>query len=289
MAQPKNKLGKNIRDLRKAHGETQEELGRAINVEHNTISMYESGEREPALQTLQAIASHYGYPLDQLIRDDFSELDFSKIALTWENIVAMIEVICPLLVSDKALKDPHFAKGYEYTRKIVDGFQTPENVVMRSIFERAIEEYSESLEKSETMESAVNILWLIYILYTLLPDEHSIKVGKAILYGKAYGKEFVKNYFLKNSENVNKEEETNKKLYARDMSECILACIEILKSSPEYNHIADYYLALRYIIGVVDTDYGQEINTIIGMEIMLSYLSLGNPYAFAYIEKALFL
>jgi len=43
MPNNKNKIANNIRDLRKFHRETQKELGKAINVEENTIYMYESG------------------------------------------------------------------------------------------------------------------------------------------------------------------------------------------------------------------------------------------------------
>lgn len=281
-----NKLGKNIKDLRKAHGETQQELGRAIGVEFNTISMYESGKRQPDLQILQSIASHYGYTVDQLIRADFSDLDLSNIVFTWENIVSMLGIIFPIVSSDKALEDPCFAKGYAYTKKIIADLKKGE-AVMRGLFERALDEYSYSLKESGTKESAANILWLVYVLYSLLPDEHSIKIGKALLYGKAARTEFIKNYVLKNKGDANEETEMNKKLYARDMSEVIVACIQLLKGSPEYTNSADYYLALRYVIGMVDTDYGQDWNKAIGMEMMLSFLTLSNPYAFAFVEKAL--
>jgi hypothetical protein len=146
--------------------------------------------------------------------------------------------------------------------------------------------YAESLEKFETKESAANILWLIYVLYTMLPDEHSIEFGKAILYGKVQGKDFAKKY-IHSKKNTTEAQKTTKMHYARDMSGSIMAYIEFLKMSPEYTNIADYYLALRYIIGLVDTGYSQEINQIIGMEMMLSLLSLGNPYAFTYVNKVL--
>ncbi|NOU73440.1 helix-turn-helix domain-containing protein [Paenibacillus sp. LMG 31458] len=288
MMQLKDILRKNIRDLRKAHGESQQELGRTIGYEHNMISMIESGARDVSMETLQAIASHYGYPLDQLIRADFSELNYADLALTWENVVSMIKVVLPLLVSDKALEDECFAKGYKFTQEIADSFSKADSVIMRSVFERAMDAYAESLEKYETKESAANMLWLIYVQYSLLPDEHWIAIGKAIQFGKAHGKDFVKKYVLSKEKNITEAQKTNKMQYARDLSGSILAFIEFLKSSPEYANIADYYLALRYIIGIVDTDYSQEINQIIGMEMMLSYLSLGNPYAFSYFKKALF-
>ena len=76
MASEKTKIAVSIRDLRKAHGETQKELGLAIHVEENTLSMYESGKRQPDIQTIQTIAEHYGFPVDRLLSDVFSEMDF---------------------------------------------------------------------------------------------------------------------------------------------------------------------------------------------------------------------
>lgn len=54
-----------------------------------------------------------------------------------------------------------------------------------------------------------------------------------------------------------------------------------------YSELGDYYLALRYITGMIDNDYEQLYNKDIGMKMMLSYLSLGNLYAFRFIEKAI--
>lgn len=53
------RLGLNIRSLRKAYGETQEELGVALNVEKNTVSYYENGKREPNKDMIAEIAKHY--------------------------------------------------------------------------------------------------------------------------------------------------------------------------------------------------------------------------------------
>lgn len=51
------RLGANIRSLRKAYGETQEELGAALDVEKSTVSNYEKGNREPNKDMLTKIGS----------------------------------------------------------------------------------------------------------------------------------------------------------------------------------------------------------------------------------------
>lgn len=45
-------LGKRIKDLRKSHGLTQQELGKKINVTKVSISCYENETRTPSLETL---------------------------------------------------------------------------------------------------------------------------------------------------------------------------------------------------------------------------------------------
>lgn len=279
-------IGKNIRNLRIAHGETQKELGNVINISDTAIAMYESGKRMPNLETIMVIASHYGIPVDRLIRSDFTDFDFSNTIFTWEKIVSTLEVFFPVIITDKALEDPSFSKGYGYTKMIMTELKKG-GTIMRSLFERALDVYSESLEETETLESAANILWLIYLMYSLLPDEHSVKVGEAILYSKATGTDFIKNYLLKKERDINAENEMNKKLYTRDISEVVFYYIRFLKDSAEYANLADYYLALRYVIGMVDTEFGQDLNKAIGIEMMLSILSIGNPYAFKLIEKML--
>lgn len=280
-----SKLGKNIRDLRKAYGETQHELGRFLNVEYNTISMYESGKRQPDLDTLQKIAARYSRPLDEFVRADFSSLDLTKIAITWERMASAFEIMFPIACSDTALKNTSFAEGYNITNRILAEIKQGGNVA-RSLFEQALDAYTKSLGESETEESAVNILWLIYVLFSLLPDEHSIKMGEAIFYDKASGSKFIKSY-LHNKNIPDTENEANKKLYSSDMNGFIIECMRFLKSSSKYANLADYYLALRYVIGMVDTDFGQDLNKSIGMEMMLSFLSLGNPYAFSLVEYSL--
>jgi transcriptional regulator with XRE-family HTH domain len=279
-------IGKNIRNLRKAYGETQYELGRAINVEDNTISMYESGRRQPDTQTVQAIAEHYGLPVDRLMFDDFSEMDFKITSLTWEKNVTSLEIIFPLICTDKAMEDIHFAKGYEATIEIWNRIKKPGSNVMRSSFENAMEEYGISCDSSGIIESAANMLWLLFVLYSILPDEHSQKIGEAILHGKSTKPDFVKKYLLKNANPISKTNEENKKSYANENHKNVMALIRILKESSTYAPLADYYMALQYVIGMVNGDYSDEMNRIIGMEMMTSFLELGNSYAFAFVKNS---
>ena len=60
-------LGRNIKKLREERGLTQFQLGEKIGLAESTISLYESGKREPNLETLQLFADFFGKSVDQLL------------------------------------------------------------------------------------------------------------------------------------------------------------------------------------------------------------------------------
>lgn len=60
------KFALNLKEIRKAHKKTQEELAKALGVSRSTIGMYESGAREPDFETLEAIADYFNVSMDDL-------------------------------------------------------------------------------------------------------------------------------------------------------------------------------------------------------------------------------
>jgi len=60
-------LGTNLRKLREGKGLTQVQFGEKIGMAESTISLYESGKREPDIATLQRISVLYDVAIDYLI------------------------------------------------------------------------------------------------------------------------------------------------------------------------------------------------------------------------------
>lgn len=60
-------FGKRLKDLRIAHGYTQVELAKAVNLSQTAIVQYESGSRRIPLKTLKVFSKFYGLTLDELI------------------------------------------------------------------------------------------------------------------------------------------------------------------------------------------------------------------------------
>lgn len=65
-----------IRELRKELSLTMKELGRYIGVAESTISLYESGKREPDNKTLVKLADYFNVSVDYLLgRSDFRNFE----------------------------------------------------------------------------------------------------------------------------------------------------------------------------------------------------------------------
>ena len=56
-----------LRELRKARGISQLKLAMDLNTNQNTISRYESGEREPGISELVKLADYFGVSVDYLL------------------------------------------------------------------------------------------------------------------------------------------------------------------------------------------------------------------------------
>lgn len=58
----------NLREVRKAHGLTQEQLSAVSGVNRVSIAKYESGKSTPSLQTAERLATALGVTIDELMK-----------------------------------------------------------------------------------------------------------------------------------------------------------------------------------------------------------------------------
>ena len=66
----KNLIGQRIRTMRLSRGMTQADLAKAINQSQSSITMYETGRREPDFETLEALADVFNVPLVSFVDGD---------------------------------------------------------------------------------------------------------------------------------------------------------------------------------------------------------------------------
>lgn len=61
------KFGVRLRQLRQARGWSQQALAHQLNISKSSVNMYERGEREPGLETLELIADTFNVDMDYLL------------------------------------------------------------------------------------------------------------------------------------------------------------------------------------------------------------------------------
>ena len=66
----KNTIALKIKTMRMSRRMTQVDLAKAINQSQSSITMYETGRREPDFETLEALADVFNVPLSSLVCDD---------------------------------------------------------------------------------------------------------------------------------------------------------------------------------------------------------------------------
>ena len=243
----------------------------------------ETGERQPDMQKLQAIATHYGFPVDRLVSEELNDLDFNLHTLTWEKYICLFEVQFPIICTEAGKENSLFLRGYNLTQSIMHKFGKGPETIYQQTIEDAMEAFAGAYDECASLPEAIaNMLWLMFISYALMPDEHSVKMGEAVLYGKSLKKDFVKKYVLKDANPNSDEDAANRREYVKDSQDGMLQLIRLLKQSDTYSDLADYYLAMRYAIGMVANDYSDDLNKTIGMEMLTAYASLGNQYVLNY-------
>lgn len=68
-------IGLRIRTMRMSRKMTQSDLANAINQSQSSITMYETGRREPDFETLEALADVFNVPLASIVSDAESSSD----------------------------------------------------------------------------------------------------------------------------------------------------------------------------------------------------------------------
>ena len=124
-----------------------------------------------------------------------------------------------------------------------------------------------------------------FLEWTQIYDENTLNVYQSLIFPgrrNASLKDFL-NLRVKESDEIKQRRES----FIQDMDGVVVNLLNALKSDFEWMELADYYLALRYLISMVDTGLSTEMNSTIGMQMMLSFLQLGNPYAFRLVEMCI--
>lgn len=287
-----NRLGLNIRGLRKAYGETQEDLAFAIGESgKTTISNYEVGSRVPQREVLRKIAKHYHITEEELLNGDYSEMKimFDVNIFDIENGKNMIDKTFPIILSENAMMNGNFKKAYELHMELYD-----EMLYERNVSEEKIEEcvkLYEAASNEDVIEATANHLgWMAFwdFIYNFITPE-MLDFLENTSESNLTTKNFLKLGYLLSFE---EEVENTNKLSKEDMEEIaereanMYVDIYLLKKSSEYSDLGDYYLALKYIFGRATSTLSKEMSKALGSELMKTYSMLRNKYAMNFLGEA---
>ena len=64
------RIGKNLKSLRKERNVSQKELAEALNVSQTSVALWETGKRKPSLETIMQISTFFAVPCDFLYSEN---------------------------------------------------------------------------------------------------------------------------------------------------------------------------------------------------------------------------
>lgn len=270
-----NLLGRNIQRLREIHGDTLEDLGDAIGFAKSTIKGYENGSRKPDPNTVKTIANYYGKTVDELMHADLTslaEINLQQISLS--SIVEIFKKTMPLFSSEEAMKNASFKKGYDLSQRILKAF-TKGETLRGSIITDVTELFIQAINETEAPEAIANLVWSIFVWWAQLFDAKEMLELQNKILAKKLG--FIE--LSREMKNVSPDVESRRQGFISDFDELLCESIKSLKSDENWSDLGDYYLALRYINGLIDTSLSLDMNVTIGIQLMISYVQLDNKYA----------
>jgi len=277
-----SKLGDNIRCLRKAYGETQEELGFALGVEKNTISSYETGRTEPGKEMLSSIAKHYLVSVEELLFTDLSYM--GKINFKEDDkyiIFKKISKFFPCIWTETAMENEHFKKACEKHKHFIEVSEKNCEFEVDALF-ACIKEYEEAyLTEVSREEAAANFVGLCFLFILILKMTPKMVNDRPAVIAKLASLDSELNDALENIDsNYEKDSLEFKELfYDQEMKKKMQEMKIVIKKSRTLCELADYYVALEYFSGIIENELEYEFNQRIGMEMLKAFTAIGNRYA----------
>ncbi len=289
-------FAKNVKILRNALGETLEELASAAGLSGpSTISNYERGERKtPSRKDLTHLAKHFLVSPDDLLNKNLSgRANLLTQPLPDRHKSAAIFDLLPIISTPQALENPAFKKAHKIHCHFYQYISDMDN--LEKSFPEDIElclNLYQNIKGPSLFEARANLLWWFLFMganIALTPTEvlenpdsllkDGITLGDALHLG-----------FLPSFENDALIEEyasawrKRKAQFFDENGDDILSNIAILKHSPAYAALGDYYLALCYLLDYHRNTLSSETSFEIGRELLSLYAALGNPYAASFFD-----
>ena len=283
-----NKLGANLRALRRAHGISLEDFGGIFGIGKSAVAFYETGKRYPKLEMLHDIATYYMLTVDELQSSDFTKIE--PVKYNTKTFKDNITTILPILLSKEAEKNAHFQNAVLTHQQVYEHLQQSDlSVFSESYIEHAIDEYELSLEDDNIKDiSLMNVFGLnMLMLYYLITVPHLIvfvdhEINNVII-SQAKSQDPTLMYDLVGVQKSDFEGilKIQKSMISQLNMEEIFKGLGEVKKTPykKLRDVVDYYCGLLFFWGIIDNDLTFANNRQIGREMLILQSNLGNLYA----------
>ena len=280
-----DKIGKNIKALREAHGETQNELADALYLSKNTISKYERGEKVGSgykksfdYELLKQFTEHYNVPVEMFIKMDLSDFKFPDIFYQENPKVSNLNrKLYPVMKPKSKIENQEFYRAYRAHLKY---FEITPNTPYE-VTEQLINDIFDGYEKSydDTLVSLINLASFIICIEAKMQ-----LANQARKFSKIKNPKF-KHYSKINDslENIMYEDLESFEDLQEDFQEAIFEIFVELKKKHFCTDLVDYLIAQMYCNQLIANNL-DETHQIIGIEMMKTLVLIKNRYAIRYFK-----
>lgn len=204
---------------------------------------------------------------------ELEKFDSTEI-VDYEALMDVSFKILPFIESKKACENESFLKGTTIIREMLKSLARGEDVE-GAVINDAMDYFSRAAMENIN-EAYANKLWCVFFIWTQqYTDLKALKKFQArVLLKQVDLKEMI--YETKKND---KKTANKRKGFIEDFDEILNELISMLKKMEQWSQLGDYYLALRYILGMVDTGCSNEMNQAVGMQMMIAFAHIGNKYA----------
>lgn len=181
------KIGHKLKELRTAHGYTQEELAAILNVSRSTISSWEINRTYPDLSILVSLSELYDITVDQLINEDDKLVDtmanetkkngvFKKVILALIILIVSFTIVGIFLITNNKPEEPkvllyEFSDYEKFLKKDNDAESTI-YYYKDSFVEEIIDTLPDGKKTSLSQPTAINSMYTKQVTLNVKRDKN---------------------------------------------------------------------------------------------------------------------
>lgn len=283
MSDTNNRFGNNLRHLRTINHKTIKELAKELNFSESAIKNYEGGRRTPSNEDLQKICEYFGVVMDSILYSDLTNMQPTDVMIEGHQLFDLWMELIPLVSSDRAMKNENFCCAYETCKSLFDrakkGFS-----VMKEVVIGALDQFSNSFDEDQLPEAYANMMWIYFLFWNCIGTE---EVNDCYEDAITNNKRLKIDYIEIKKMNNTKDSKLVRQAFIDEIDEKSFDMLEYLNERDEWSDLAHYYLALKYLFGFIDSGLQDEMNKMVGEQLLFSLAKIKNKYALQHIKVSL--